>query len=296
MKMINLLEQTKFLYNEESVSKYLKTFNYDVGKNNENFTIFNSNKVNLNKNIIFDNLNEELKIELGFCTDIALKKIKGLSSLKSFLPVTAINLIVDECDVAGVLDITTLVYNNYINIIKCNNLVEILTISPALFIDACDSINSVYFNGKTSKYANFIVIKKCKNVMSFSDIKTNNGLSRLIFVNTGLNSYKNFNLDVDELTVSYEEKDTIKDFSYIENVQPKKRIFLTVFKNHTAHIINLLMLKTETIHNDYKGFNNDSLITIMDEFISKNNNERSEYIMDCALQLLDAGYEAEAEA
>ena len=286
MKLVNLNE-SQLLTNIEDIANYLNDeFGYDkkVGVDKDgNVTVYNDLVIYKSKTPL------RIKLKSTKSLEISYTYAKHLSS---FLPEIATDLKIAWCNyLESHINITTHVPDYWINVEHCETIQAIETLSPKIFVIDCKSFNGLLHTSTADTSA--IVINSCPKIYRFSQCNTKAHLTHLVFENCFLETLENFNIKTNNLSIA--RCQSIKDCSGIENLNATEMLRLDIYPHMTRHLINILLNTSPKLTTTYKDFEKDTLENIMLEYEGKNISKRANYIMDCAVELIDAGFEEAAE-
>ncbi len=291
MKLHNIVEQQTtyqqipYLTDRDDIIRYVK----NVLRYNDRWKITDEG-VEFFDTLYLDNLpNDTLDIKISDAKYINLKNT-NIQSLENFP---------QECSVLNIYDnmfsklviktksiFETRVVNNY-------KLKSIITYGNNL--NVYDDINKESQRLITNKIefkndnVKELEVRNCSKITSFGQfIIPSKTLDRLCVEFCNIRSFKDFDFvvkNICDLTLPY-----LDNYRYIDKIKSNK-LFLHVFEN-TDSIITLMNNNSKRITLFYVD-TPDKISEILDKFITMEN--RSEHIMDCAIELIDAGFEKAAE-
>ena len=294
MKMNNLLENTKVdpgLMNSFMLSQRGTKFDFGeddiLNQLNEYATISIDqdliNRLNLTD---YDGI---LKIKFGFVAgDFVLRNAYSLRSLKN-IPTKCNTLDIRDLSIKH-FDFQNANVNNII-VSDCDNFNKISNIST-------DSLSTLQISG-------------CSKIKRFKQIPILNTNTLLIMSSMDLNIIQNDNnsihnlelLDIDTLVNFYNLPSDLKKLKIIVGINFKsfrgietyeKLIKLQIHGVDVIHnIINVLLC--ENLVDTVFYLRNTTVMDIIKKYMNMSIIERSDYIMDCAVELIDAGYPEAAE-
>ncbi len=161
-----------------------------------------------------------------------------------------------------------------------------------LFTDL-DSISKIDIKLPLAKYKD-LVIRNCLSIKSFSDIECHEQVSNYDIRNIGVRSFKGFTTQVSNILTIH---NIFNNYLYVDELKVNN-LDLTLFDIYD-NIITLLMnehCNNIILFSEVSSENNINVIDIMNHYLHKyDKNIRKDYIMDCALELIDAGFEKAAE-
>lgn len=176
------------------------------------------------------------------------------------------------------------IYDSARLIIKnCENLIDITDIPRlsnnimAVVFDGCTALED--FTGLTDVSIDGVELRisislRSTNIKNLSTLKTKNVISINMVSTRNFDSYKNIS--------EYKNLETIDYFQYDKND----------IKMEISHSIELLLchsLKSIEFRDKH------DMLEIVDKYVRMGLQKRKEHIMDCAIELIDAGYEKAAE-
>lgn len=188
-------------------------------------------------------------------------------------------------------NVKKMLWFGYFNIIK----IESLTLSGStslklLFFYSCDldMINKIDVRIPNIELCDFY---ECKNI-DFSKIEIQSHIKTCAIDNSDIGN-KNFNgienfQNVDILKFDYT---TFDSYSGIENLQASSISFMNI--KTQKGIINLLLTQCRSI--GVSARIHKSIYSIISKYLMINLDDRKDHVMDCALDLIDAGFEEAAE-
>ena len=262
------------------------------------------NQLNLYSNILIDrNLIDKidligsdgtLKIEFGdFAGGFILKNVNSIRSLKN---------IPKKCNQLQLLELSIkhTDFQNFdiklIEILRCPNVNKISNINTEVleYIEITDC--------KKIKRFNQIPQLKQNNQLQISELKLNrvkndnDSIYDLIISNvTGLKDLCNLSSNLEKLILR-----SNRDFKSFRGIETYDNLVEFVAQSNGRgpidaydNIVNVLLCKK--LNYIILGINQKHVFSIMNRYISIDLSERSNHIMDCAVELIDAGFEDAAE-
>ena len=302
MKLDNIIEQ---LTNDD-VKKILKSYDYTS-------SFFASIKakrisVTLEQNLYISYKNADECVLPFDISDGEVVKYFACTLDKRFTqPLKCDAFKIDECDFMTEDIVITTDTQEY-NLHSCRNgtrlLIENHESSVAhggTKITIADlEISKVSIKLPAAKFKN-VAISNCQNIKTFSDIVCNDSISNYEIRNIGVKSFKGFDTLVTNLLMV---RSAFDNYLFTDELNVH-RFDLNLY-SHCDNIITLLMNKhceTIMLYCGTPGINDDVIrdsikrvIRIMHHYLHEHDkNSRSDYVMDCAVELIDAGFPEAAE-
>ena len=173
-----------------------------------------------------------------------------------------------------------------------------------------DRIAITDFKNSNLKYVEFtcdvnnihLALSNCPQIKSFKQIKTQNNVFDYLIVNgdCGIQSFDDFRWNINNLCAL--SLPHLKNFKGVENVVSNGSLRLTLGRSY-ANLINIMNNKSRYINlindDDYSfglyRIHSDQIRTIISQYTDHHVEYRSNYIMDCALELIENGFGYVAE-
>ena len=166
-------------------------------------------------------------------------------------------------------------------------------------INNLDNISHIDIILPAAKYKN-VTISDCLNIKSFTDIvMDHSSVSNYEIRNIGVRSFKGFNTRVTNLLVI---KSIFDNYLFIDELDAhhldlvlysKYDNIITLLLN--KHCSKIMLFDAELIKTNKTG-NTKYIIDILNHYLHEyDETTRSDYLMDCAVELIDAGFPEAAE-
>ena len=286
MKLTHLTEQKQeFLTDRDDIIRYVKNvLNYtDRWK-------ITDDGVEFLDTVVLDKLpNDTLDIKISEAANIRLSNT-NIKSLDNFPSTCGVLLIYDNTFSKLVIKTKSIFETRVAGNFK---LKSIITYGNKLFIyDSAATRSQKLITDKIEFKNDNVEALECNNsskIISFDQIVIpSKTLERLTVKYCNIKSFKDFDFVIKDRCDL--ELNMLDNYRYVDRVKAKY-LRLEIFDN-TDNLITLILNQSPKILLVCPD-KNLSLIKIIDKFLSLKN--RADHIMDCALELIDAGFEEAAE-
>ncbi len=233
------------------------------------------------------------KLFFGKCEgDFMIVEISQIKSLKNLPTICNGNFYLHKAQNIDIFDLNIEHFVDLtIDACSINDITKIKNVE-LLIINRCDNINTF------DKLPSYVLNKNDTNQIQICDGSFNNASKTS---NNAINNLKLFNIEniknVDNFPTNLSVLDIkacsdFKSFSGIEKLDNLVK-FISDITEHN-NIINVLMSKSLQ-YLDIKFLSNTSVFFIIHKYMKKCVSQRSDHVMDCAIELIDAGFEEAAE-
>ena len=297
MKLTNLNEaylSSPTLTKKDEIEEYItETLRYQ-GKytldENMHVTFLQKLKLTQNSDV------RQLKSKIKKCKTELVLDASRLCSLINFpdkcqtLDVMNNVYLEDEIHVKTIADNTYFSDNNYIKSLITDDK-QIRVFSNNSQDISRMKLNKIRFNNDSSDIG--LMLQGCLNITSFNDIIIPSKTLYFMAIKiSGIKSFKEYDFNIGKYAEFKLEK--LRNFLYIDKVFCKEILQVEVYDVYD-NIITLLLNRTPEIKLRHAiKVDDDRVISILNKYIKNNN--RWDYVMDCAVELLEHnGFEKAAE-
>ena len=289
MKLINVCENIEYLNSRREIRDYLDSLN-----RHSEFTLDND-YISYNGDLYFHSLDEDVPLKIKECNSFEYSEC--VLNANSALPIECEELKINNCSIKN-QEFTINTMANFYKIYSSSFVNKLIIRNTNNRYCEININNSTLceFTLISISPSNTIDIRECKNITSFVNIKLPMFVSNFTIDNVGIKDFKYFEtivnnvLSIDSTSFqNYLLTDTVKaNFLYIY-VNNKINNLLTLLLNNYA-------TKLYIHSSEIASYSNmDNLIKIFGKYTQKPKNIRVNFVMDCAVELIDAGFEEAAE-
>ncbi len=294
----NIFENEKIDYieNENEAIEYLKLFDYSGSVLMLDDKTFSLDNLKINNLIIYDDV---LRLKIREC--YRFEYINTILSSNTTYPQECYSFGITSCEVKNgteQLKINTSCKND-LNFLLINgetvlNVQDSSATSTYTSFDVrqCDFTKIIY---NTSTINSSIKISQCKNIKSFTDLVIPQNVFNLEIFDSRISTFEHFATKIKNV-FKFDTRH-VKNFLHCDKIDANELDFIlyNVFDNIINIIINdncevISLTYNIRILNVF-----EELVDILEKYIEMNKNMRKDHIMDCAIELIDAGFEKAAE-
>lgn len=256
-----------------------------------------------NSHVLLTKIPENVKLFGGIMPpSIKTLEICQSSIARHFvLPSKMRKLIFYQCDLPEEISFEETHFNNTTqeytcDIVDCTTLQRLqnIPINNMMTIRCSENSSLNYIHSKNTSQLHKILLIGCKNLNKLSYINIQNirylSCDTLTVFDDHITNYNMLALKCNN----------VRDYRGIENLNVDDQLSLNGFRadEKMHYAINILLCKAKTItlgtfFYNYEEVNHGIILDIINKFVVYDN--RHEYMMDCAIELIDAGYPMVAE-
>lgn len=289
MKITNIFENIEYLTTYKEIRDYLDSIEHYHG-----FTLDND-YILYKGNMIFDRIDEYVPLKIKECQNFAY--LSCVLNAKNVLPIECDELKIDMCSIANQNFMINSIAKHYA--ILSSHFQNKLTIHNSndtyCEIDIVDSTLSEFAFISSSRYTHFNV-KACKNITSFANIILPHIVSNYTIESVGIKNFKDFETTTNQvLSIN---SASFQNYLLIDSI---KAGYMYIYIHNNVNNLLTILLNTHASQLYVKRLENtsypniDELIKIFAKYTKNTKNIRADYIMDCAVELIDAGFDEAAE-
>ncbi len=294
MKLSKLHEN--IIIDEKEIRDYLHSMGYRGG-----FSITSNGDVDLDDDVYFSYITHKNKFpnfKINICQ--SFKYYKCDLDDDTMLPVNCSSLKIADCTIKPlndyVVNTTAIEYSFDNSVIRSGVIINNTSLYSGVEVILHDTgIKKLIYNSPGERVK--ITINKCQNIVDFSNIVSNTSVAYCEIKNVGIRNFNNFDIELKNyLCISSK---SFENYLLIDNIKANV-LDLYVhdsFKNIITLVMNKHIRKIDVFvsHSVDKSSKTHDVVKILDYYVSINQAERSEHVMDCAVELIDIGCEEAAE-
>ena len=293
MKLTHIIEEEQnFLTAPQEIDDYIR----NVLKYKSFYSVQNNSGVYFNRDLKLTNLrNEKIKIRIFSSADIFYEK-NNFDVFEDF-PIECNGLYIENNMFSDIIIRSKVV--NSIHIRDNMNLKSITLYDPNIRLSVFQYGSNKYQDLITNKIeykhnetVNYLNCENLGKLFSFDQIIIpSKKIKKLDIAWSGIKTFKDFDFHI--INSCHFLLPNIDNYKYVDKIKCDGGIIFDILDN-VKNIITFLLNKTQTLDILFTP-NRKEISNIMQQYFRMDPSIRSEHVMDCAIDLIDAGYEKAAE-